>query len=624
MQEEADVQFDGDIKLKLIIKMKLFFLIWNVIQLTVFAQSFTASVNNNKVGVNDRFEVSFTFSGKDVNALRNFNPPDFSNFLTLSGPNQSTSMQIINGVLSASRTYSFILQPRSIGKFTIGSASIEFDGQKFTTSPIQLEVTASSPQQQKRDDDASVSNEEIAQNLFIRASADKQRVVMGEQVTVTYKLYIRLNIASSMSISKLPKYQGFWVEELETSSNIMFSTEVVDGKQYRVGVLKRVALFPSQTGELSVTPFELKVPIQIQKKRRSQSLFDDFFGDPFGRYETIEFNARSNTLRVNVLPPPEANRPQSFKNAVGEFSISSSVGSQEVKTDEPVSLKIEISGTGNIKLLDIPEVNIPPGFDKYDPKVDEQISRSGRVSGKKTFEYLIVPRAAGKKIIPSVEFSFYNPARNQYVTLTTPEYTLNVSQGERKTDSEFADFRREGIRQLGEDIRFIKTASGSFNKKGEIVLHSIGFWTAVGLPLLAFIGLIAWKRRDEKLSADIQSLKYRKAEKIAKSRLKLAKKLMEENNYQQFYTEISAALFGYLEDKLSIPKSEFTLDRAVDELNKRKVENSIVERLSKNIEKCEFIRFAPGAGKEDMPPMYDELTNVIIDIERVLDGKKNV
>lgn len=595
-----------------------------IMQAAANAQSFTASVSSQKVGVNDRFEISFTFSGQEVNSLRNFNPPDFASFLTLSGPNQSTSMQIINGVVSASRTYSFILQPRSIGTFTIGSASIELGGQKFTTEPVRIEVMQGSAEPKKKENDASISNEEIAQNLFIRATADKNRAYLGEQVTVTYKLYTRLNIASQMSISKLPQYQGFWAEELETSSNIMFTTEVVEGKQYRVGVLKRVALFPSQTGELSVTPFELKVPIQIQKKRRSQSLIDDFFGDPFGRYETIEFNARSNNLRVNVLPLPEADKPISFKGAVGEYTLTSSIANQDVKTDEPVSFKIEISGTGNIKLLDVPEINLPPGFDKYDPKVSDQITRTSRISGKKTFEYLLVPRAAGKKVIPSIEFSYFNPSNKQYVTLSTSEYTVNIMQGERQGGSAVADFSREGIRQLGEDIRFIKTSPGSFSKRGEIVLHSIGFWTAVGLPLLAFIGFIAWKKRDDKLSADLQSLRYRKAEKVAKARLKSAKKLMEQNNYQQFYTEISLALFGYLEDKLNLPQAEFSLGRAVEELQKRNIEPGIIDRLSNNIEKCEFIRFAPGTGKEDMPPMYNDLTNVIIDIERALEGKRNV
>jgi hypothetical protein len=238
---------------------KIFFPIFFLLFIEAVPQNFEGSASATSVGLNDRFEVSFTFSGQDINGLKNFSPPDFKNFLILSGPNQSTSMQIINGARSGSVSYSYYLQPRNLGKYTIGSASIVQNEKTFKTTPFNIEVIKGSTQPQKQDQDAGVSNEEIAKNLFVKAEADKRRVYKGEQVTVTYKLYTRLNIASQMSISKLPQYQGFWVEELETSSNIMFTTEVVDGKQFRVGVLKKAALFPAQTGELSVTPFELKV-----------------------------------------------------------------------------------------------------------------------------------------------------------------------------------------------------------------------------------------------------------------------------------------------------------------------------------------------------------------------------
>ena len=298
-----------------------------------YAQKFYASVDKNKVGLNEQFEISFTFEGKDINSLNNFTPPAFTNFLALFGPNQSTSMQIINGNVSASRTYSYYLQPRSIGKYSIGSASIQFDGGTFKTQPLTIEVVKGNTQPQQQSNDNTISNADIADNLFIRAIVDKQKVYLGEQVTVVYKLYTRLNIASQMSINKLPNYEGFWSEEIETANNIDFTTEVINGKQYRVGVLKRAALFPSQTGELSITPFELNVPVQIQKKKRSNNIFDDFFNDPFGRSETYEYNAKSNTVKISVLPLPEAKKPESFAGAVGRFEITSSIEQKKYKTN---------------------------------------------------------------------------------------------------------------------------------------------------------------------------------------------------------------------------------------------------------------------------------------------------
>ena len=210
-----------------------------VLPIKNFAQSFTASVENTQVGVNERFTVSFTFTGKDINGLKNFNPPSFINFIVLSGPNQSTSFQFINGAQSASITYSYIIQAKSMGRFTIGKATIDYNGNAYETKPIKITVKKGRSQpKQQANSNSGISNEEIAKNLFIRAVVDKRKVYLGEQVTVTYKLYTRLNIASQMSINKLPQYQGFWAEELETSSNIAFNTEVVNGKQYRVGVLK--------------------------------------------------------------------------------------------------------------------------------------------------------------------------------------------------------------------------------------------------------------------------------------------------------------------------------------------------------------------------------------------------
>lgn len=277
------------------------------------SQSLTASVANSKVGLGDQFEVSFEFNGPDINNAKNFTSPEFANFLILSGPNQSTSMQIINGAVSGSISYSYYLQPRSIGTFTIGSASINYKGTTYKSQPVKIEVVKGSAPppiaKNQQGTTPEVQNSEIAKNLFIRAAVDKQKVYQGEQVTVTYKLYTRLNIASQMQVSKLPQYQGFWAEELETPNQIMFTTENVDGKQFRVGILKKAALFPSQSGELTVSPMELKVPVQIQKKRKqSNNIFDDFFNDPFfGNAETVQYNAKSNTVKVNVLPFPKIN-----------------------------------------------------------------------------------------------------------------------------------------------------------------------------------------------------------------------------------------------------------------------------------------------------------------------------
>lgn len=595
--------------------VRLFFTILIFVVQFGVAQNFTATVDNTTVGVNERFQLNFTFEGKDINSLKNFSPPSFNNFKVLSGPNQSTSMQIINGVSSSSLTLSYILLSNSLGTFSIGSASIQYDGKTYSTSPIKITIVqgTAKPKEEKQ---SGVSDQEIAENLFIRATIDKNKVYQGEQVTVTYKLYTRLTIAAQMSVDKLPQYQGFWAEELEAARNISFSTEIVNGKQYKVGLLKKVALFPSQSGKLEVTPLELTIPIQIQKKKNPNNIWDDFFGDPFGRAEIVEYPAKSNTLKVDVIPLPQNNKPDSFKGAVGKYNFTASIDKRKTKTNEPVTLKIEISGTGNIKLLELPPFELPNGVEKYDPKINEQIRRSGFISGSKTAEYLLIPRIAGIREIPEIEFSYFDPGINSYKTIRSDKFVLEIEQG-----SSTADIysNQQSVKQLDSDIRFIKTNSDDVHLKGEVLLLKPGFWLASVIPIFIAVGLIIWKRKQDKLHGNIRLLQYSKAEKVAKKRFKNARKLLALNNVESFYSEISQALFGYLEDKFHIPKAEFTLDRAVDELLKRNINPELVQKMKANAEKCEYLRFAPGTNpSQAMNEMYKSFSDIVINIERYI------
>ncbi|MCU7499458.1 MAG: protein BatD [Ignavibacteria bacterium] len=604
-------------------RTKTFFsLLFSVILLStnLHAQSFTSSVNSTTVPQNEPFQVVFQFGGDNINALRSFRAPDFKNFEVLSGPNQSTSMQIINGAVSASLTYSFYLQAPSQGRFTIGSASIDFKGKTLRTQPITITVTKGQSSQngargQQRNQSA--ASQSIGDNVFIRAVADKQKVLKGEQITITYKLYTRMDI-SSPQISKLPTYQGFWAEELDGNRTINFTTEVYNGKQYHVGVLKKAALFPTQTGQLSVTPFELKIPVIVPKQRRRGDIFDEFFNDPFfNQGQTVEYTAKSNVLKIDVLPLPGQNVPNSFNGAVGEFSFKAEVDKNTVKANEPVSLKLTVSGTGNISLLELKEPQLPSGFEKYDPKVNDQVNRSGSyVNGQKTIEYLLVPRAGGQKEIPPIEFSYFNPRTKRYVTVTSPAFSINVQKGD-GTYANTQGFNKEDVKLLGEDIRYIKTGTESLSKNGGYMVSSFWFWAAAILPALLLAGVISWKRKNDRLEGNVQLMKYTRAEKMARNRLKTARKSMEMNNQQEFYSDISLALFGYLEDKLHIPKASFTLESALERLKDSRVPEDLIGEVKQAVEKCEFVRFAPmNDGASAMKEMYDQAVNIIVDLEK--------
>jgi len=285
-------------------------------------------------------------------------------------------------------------------------------------------------------------------------------------------------------------------------------------------------------------------------------------------------------------------------------------------------LNVNISGSGNIKLLDMPEINFPSGFEKYEPKVNEDINRKSKINGTKRGEYLFVPRVVGIREIPPIEFSYFDPGKKKYLTLKSQPFTIDIKPGDKLASTEIVG--KEDVRQLGEDIRFIKTSYDDVEKKESYIINSTGFVIAGALPLVLSIGLIGWKRRYDKLHGNVVLLRYQKAQKVAKNRLKHAKKLMETQNHKEFYTELSSALFGYLEDKLHIPKSEFTIERASSELKNRTITDGLISDLKISAEKCEFVRFAPGAEKSTaMKEMYDEIADVIINLEKNISERKH-
>lgn len=586
------------------------------------AQSFNASVDKTTVSQYERFQVYFTFEGESIHNLTNFRPPSFEGFRILSGPNQSTSMQIINGKVSASLTYSYILQPSDIGKFTIGEASVDYDGKTYKTEPITINVVKGSPQENKSAA-GGISQEELSKSVFILAEASKTRAYVGEQITVTYKLYTKVNIASPQ-ISKLPQYQGFWAEEIEPRQTINFTIGTYKGERYRVAEIKKVALFPTRAGVLNVTPFELNVPVIIRRKRTGNDIFDEFFNDSFfGRTETIEYTARSNTLKINVLPLPSENVPASFNGAVGNFTLKTEIDRKEAYTNESITLRYTISGTGNIKLLTVPEPLLPAGIEKYEPKVYENINRGSVISGQKIAEYLIVPRTPGKKVIPSTEFSYFNPSTHKYVTIKSPEYEINVLKGVGEYESAASGFSKEDIKLLSEDIRYIKTSDLSLTKKEEAALIKPWFWIILFASPFVLTILILFNQRKEKIESDVRLLKYRKAEKAAKKRLKAARKALDNNDIEKFYSELSSALFGYLEDKLGIDKSEFTIELALDKLTAYNVPGDLLNKIKDISEKCEFVRFAPKSETViSANEFYDAAVKTIVEIDSYLEKRK--
>lgn len=591
--------------------------------LNLFGQKFELTADKTTVRQNERFQIYFTFDGGDGTNLTGFRPPKFDKLKILSGPNQSSSIRMVNGKISSTITYSYIVVAPNTGKHKLESASIQFKRKKYQTGTLTLNVLKSSGKPSSANNSQSMSDEELKENVFIRAIANKRNVVKGEQVTVTYKLYTKLNI-SSPQISKLPRYKGFWAEELQTDNNIRFEAEMYKGVRYRSAVLKKVALFPTKSGKLTVTPFELEIPVLVKKKRRSNDPFDSFFNDSFfGRTETIQFKATSNTVVINASSLPENGKPESFAGAVGQFDFKAVLDKNDVETNDAVTLKLTVSGKGNIELIDIPEIVLPPGFEKYDPKTSKNVVNKGTVSGYKSEEFLIQPRVAGVKEIKPIKFSFYDPKSKKYIEKTSPKFTISVKQGSGVIASSAEGFTKEDIKLLSQDIRFIKTSDFQLEKTKKGSLIKNWFWVSLILPLVIMFGFIGLIKRQDKLSGNIQLMKFRKAQKNASNRLKLARKALDENDLLTYFNKISQGLYGYLEDKLALQKSEFSIEKVVEIIQNNSVSENTVEDVREILNQCEFARFAPQSQtKEQAENIYEKAVKVIVEIENSVKTKK--
>lgn len=555
--------------------------------------TFTAAVDQNKVGTGEQFELTFTLNG-DPNAARNYKAPDFNPFLVLAGPSTSTNIQFINGKMSASMTYSYTLYARQTGKCSIGSASIEYKGAALKTQPLPMEVVQGKPQAQQQQGGQAQQIANIENYLFVRAIPDKQRAVIGEQVTISYKLYKGVEYRD-IGLEKNPTFEGFWNEEFELPKTQQPGSEVVNGIRYQTFLLKKVALFAQQSGKREVAPIELQAQVLLKNQRRSNDPFD-IFNDPFfSQYKTANVKFKSNPVTITVDPLP-ANAPASFSGAVGKYNFAASVDKKSLKAGDAITLRLAIVGTGNIKLVAAPKPTLPADIESYDPKISEEITRDGGVvRGKKMAEYLLIPRNQGERAVDPIVFTYFDLEKRQYVSMRSPKFEFSISPGKDFSTSAISLANKEDVRVLGEDIRFLKLQLGNLQEFGETTTGSTWFVLSLVLPPIAFVSAFAYRKRLEKIYGDMPSFRAEKAGREASKRLKNAKALLAKGNTEQYHAELSKALTEYLEHKLRISKSSFTVDEALERLHAASVAVESTTKLKDCLDRAEFARFAPAA-----------------------------
>ncbi len=578
----------------------LVFVVFTVNHVTADNIQFTASTKGN-VATGERFEVVYS-----VNAdAGKFKAPSFKDFNVLSGPSQSssTSVQIINGSVSQSisYSYSYILEAVKEGTFTIPPATVEVNGKSYQSNSLTVKVAKGNPvsQQQSNTNKQSSPSDIKGGNLYLKTIVNKTKIYKGEQLYVIQKIYTRFNLIGIGD--KKFECAGFWSEDIKMSE-IIPRNENVNGILYQVAELKKSILIPQRSGKITIGPAEIECKVQTS--------FFDVFG-------TV-YKVKSQPVTIEVLPLPSQNVPGDFNGAVGSFSLKSDINKTNIKTNEAVNLKITVSGNGNLKLIDNFKIYFPPDLETYDPKISDNTSvgESG-VSGSKTFEYVIIPRNPGQFKIPSVVLTYFDISKKAYTTLTTPEYILNVGKGDGKESAvTYSGVNQEDIKYIGSDIRFIKTGSVMFYKQGYSFFGSGLFWLLLLCPVVLFVLFVIFWRDQLKKRRNIALMRNKKATRVAQKRLKKANAYLKENNKSLFYEEISRALWGYLSDKLTIPVSELSIDSANAAMNSKNISGDIITEFTNTLNNCEFARFAPGDESLAMDKIYNEALETIKKIEK--------
>ncbi|MBO4328444.1 MAG: protein BatD [Bacteroidales bacterium] len=590
----------------------------------------------SQVAVGEQFKIAFEANAEG----KGFTAPSFNGFTVVGGPfnSSSSSVQIINGSMSrtVSHTYSYVLRAEQEGTFTLGAASLVVDGETIKSEPYTITVTPASDASNNSASGGASSGTTTARpstndptvsgkDLFFTVTPSKKSVYVGEPVVMTYKLYTRVPV-SQLSVSRMPSYGGFWMKEVgDNSSTLRQTNETVNGIEYTVAEVKKVVLVPQKSGNLTIEPMGLECIAQIQTQRNSQRSndpFDIFFNDPFfNRSVTnVQKNVETPSINLTIKNLPTEGRPDSFAGAVGNYNFSTSLDRDEVSSNEAVTMTVTVSGSGNIELLNLPTPSFPPDFEVYDPKIVSNIDASGQgMSGTKKAEILAIPRRAGDFTVPPLEFSYFNPAKGTYVTLSSPQHAVHVEKGagDDNGGGVYAS-NQEGVKHLGSDIRHIMTGDPQLKPLYSTFFGSWGYFLILAVLFLLFVLVAMLVKRRRQFRQDVVLVRNKQATKVAKGRLKNAYAALKENNQNRFYEELSQALWGYISDKLGIERSVLSMDTVKEAMVSKGINDPLPDEFVDTLNSCEFARFAPGDAASKMKELYDRGMELIMKVEKAV------
>ena len=584
----------------------------------------------SQVIVGRPFQLTYSVNQRS----RDLRAPEFTDFDVLAGPYTSTSSStsFVNGhrTSSFSQTYTYTLMAQRDGTFTIGPATVKVEGENVQSNGVRIQVLPEDEQassnsgavqpSEERSNSETVQQSEgrsNTDNLFVRTIASKTRVHEQEALLITYKLYFaNVDVTQLTNNTKLPEFTGFLKQELELGE-IQTELEHYNGRNYQTAVLYRTILYPQHSGDIRIEPAKFEAVLRVQTQQQVRSIFDNFFAS----YTNVTRMLTAPAVTIHVSPLPSG-KPAGFSGGVGKFSLTPSISQTELQTNDAVTIKLDITGAGNMKLLKTPAIDWPEGFEPYDPKVTNNFTTTtAGVSGTKSIEYLAIPRSAGEYTIPPITFSYFDVEDKQYRTLSTPEYTIVVKRGAGDVGDANGEgahvvsyTQKEDIKELGTDIRYIDTKPLQIqNSKFKIQNYEF-IWLFYIVPLIIALVLLVVLRKQIKENADLTRVRYKRANKVAQKRLKAALAALKANNKDSFYEEIERAAWTYLSDRLSIPTAELNKDNIASLLRQKGVSEELITEVKDVLSTAEFARYAPSTGHA-MDDLYKATTNLINKLE---------
>lgn len=581
--------------------------------LLVAQGKFTATASKSNVGVGEQFEVDFSMNASGSR----FTPPNFNNFQVLSGPNMSSDITSINGNTTLNISYSYILAATKEGTFTIDEAAIVINGHTLISHALKITVKGQAPPPQKQAQQAAapvdndkVDTRDLSKQIFVRAVVDKTRVFEGQQIKVDYKIYTRVGILGGQP-EKAPELNGFWNQDVVNNNrNSVWKSEVYKGLRYNVTTVKQSILFPQHSGDLVIDPLAMNFGIRVPLPQRNilGSLYDDF--------KDINYKAKSQPVIIHVIPLPTAGKPVNFSGAVGAFSVYTDADKKELKANETINYTVEISGKGNLNLINAPKINLPVDFEKYDPKTTDRITvDSNGVSGSRKFSYLLIPRHQGNFVLNPINFTYFDPAAKKYITLPAKALSIKVNKGDAQANvPAFNSSDQQDIKLLGNDIRYIKTSSAYLDKTGEGFYNSVWYYVLLFLGPALFAAALFYRKWDRQYNSDLIKVKSREAGKMAAKHLANAQKELTAGKKSAFYDAVAKGLYGYLGAKLNIPVAGLNKENIVAQLQARSLEPTKINQLVDTMDLCEMARFAPVTGISEQQ-VFDKAKNSIDEIE---------